>query len=167
MKVDFHYYQMLLNEGIRIIIPPENFLLFRFSTYRINLASNLDAGKQVTVTVETVHSHTLKPYPSQITQAEKQLVQFQANVLFLSPYKTTTQTTTITCASNNIESYTKTVKPVHASDSTITYGPFEDKAAFSQVSMLFINKQGKKLKCILFRKARPKFTERIAWESLE
>ena len=90
----------------------------------------------MTVTVETVHSHTLKPYPSQITQAEKQLVQFQANVLFLSPYKTTTQTTTVTCASNNIESYTKTVKPVHASDSTITYGPFEDKAAFSQVRML-------------------------------
>lgn len=54
------------------------------------------------------------------------------NLYFYSPYPTTSQTTTVTTTNANVESYTKT-KPVSQSDTTINYGPFEDKAPFSEV----------------------------------
>lgn len=100
--------------------------------YRVSLSPALEAGKSVTIDVETVFSHALRPFPAEITQAEKQLVVYESNLYFYSPYKTTTQTSVVSLASSNIESYTKT-KPVSTSDNTITYGPYENKAAFSQV----------------------------------
>ncbi|KAH9510178.1 proteasome regulatory particle base subunit [Bulinus truncatus] len=102
--------------------------------YRISLQSALDAGKSVVVDVEAIFAHVLKPYPSEITQAEKQLVVLETNLYFYSPYKTNSQTTVITTANSNIESYTKT-KPVSQSDNLITYGPFEDKAPFSEAQL--------------------------------
>lgn len=99
--------------------------------YRIDLPNSLGAGRSLTVDVETVFSNSLRPYPAQIAQSEKQYVQFNADLFFYSPYKTTTQTTTVKCATSTIESYTKT-KPVSTSDSTISYGPYEKKDSFSE-----------------------------------
>ena len=101
--------------------------------YRIDFATPLEAGKDIKVEVETFFPHTLTPFPSEIAQSEKQLVKFTTNTHFYSPYKTTKQTTTINTVSSNIESYTKTVKPVSAQDNAVTYGPFENKGAFSEV----------------------------------
>ena len=100
--------------------------------YSIALDTPLGAGKQIVVNVETVHSHSLQPYPAQIAQSEKQYVKFDCNMYMYSPYKVTTQTTIVNTATSNIESYTKT-SPVSVSDSTITYGPFTDKEPFSEV----------------------------------
>jgi len=102
--------------------------------FRVDLPSALGAGKDTTVEVEATFTHCLKPYPSKITQAEKQFVEFAGNSHFYSPYKTSTLTTIVNCASSTIESYTKT-KPVSASESTITYGPYENLPAFSQSAM--------------------------------
>ena len=104
--------------------------------YRIDLSSALEAGKTVKVTVETAFSHSLVAYPAEITQAEKQLVKFSFNAYLYSPYKVTKQSSTVKCASSSIESYTKTFKPTSASDAEITYGPYENKAAFSEVSKI-------------------------------
>lgn len=103
--------------------------------YRIDLASPVGAGKEAKVTVETVFSNSLAPYPAEITQAEKQLVKFTFNAFLYSPYKVTKQTTTVKCASSNIESYTKTVKPASSQDAEITYGPYDNKAAFSEAEV--------------------------------
>ncbi|CAH1784946.1 unnamed protein product [Owenia fusiformis] len=103
--------------------------------YRIDLPSQLAAGKSIDVTVETIYSHGLKAYPSHIKQSEKQFVQFSSNLYHYSPYKTTTQTTIVNCASSSIESYTKK-KPVSTSDSTITYGPFETREPFQDDEMV-------------------------------
>ena len=72
------------------------------------------------------------------SQAEKQLVVLEANLYFYSAYPTTSQTTTVVTTSSNVESYTKT-KPVSQSDTSIIYGPYEDKAAFSEVNFSAIN----------------------------
>lgn len=103
--------------------------------YRIDFASPLAAGKDVKVDVESYFAHTLLPYPSEIAQSEKQLVKFSTSAVFYSPYKTTKQTTTLNTVSSNIESYTKTIKPVSSQDNSITYGPFEDKEAFSEAEV--------------------------------
>lgn len=99
--------------------------------WRVQLPNKLNAGKSMTVVVEALFSHLLQPYPTQITQAEKQYVRFSGNLVFFSPYKTDTQTTKVTVATSTIESYTKT-KPVSATDNAISYGPFESREPFSE-----------------------------------
>ena len=110
-------------------------ILFSFRNakfYRVEFPKRLDAGAKITVDVETVFANAMKPYPAQITQAEKQFMLFTGNVYYYSPYMTTEQTTTVNCFSSTIESYTKT-KPVVTAENTITYGPYEKKSSFSQV----------------------------------
>ena len=103
--------------------------------YRVQLPSGLDAGKTITVDVEAAFAHALTPYPSQITQAEKQYVIFEGNLYFYSPYKTLSQKTSVTTSSTTLESYTKT-KPVSLSENVISYGPYEEKPAFSEVGIV-------------------------------
>jgi len=101
------------------------------SFFRVELDPALAAGKTSTFEVEAVFSHVLQPYPSEIQQAEKQLVVYEGNLYFYSPYSTTSQSTLVSTTNSNVESYTKT-KPVSQSESSITYGPYEDKAPFSE-----------------------------------
>jgi len=103
--------------------------------YRIDLPFALDAGKELTLDVETVFGHTLLPYPTHISQSEKQLVKFTGNVYFFTPYKTQTLTTVVTCTTSAIDYYTKE-KPVTSSDKTITYGPYENVEPFKQVELV-------------------------------
>lgn len=99
----------------------------------MELKSGVDSGKQVTLEVETSFSHALQAYPSQITQAEKQLVRFAANLYLFSTYLVKSQTLIINTPSSAIQSYTK-IQPVKVSDNTITYGPYENVEPFTQVS---------------------------------
>lgn len=75
--------------------------------------------------VETVFTNSLQPYPTHITQNERQLVRYFGNAYFYSPYKTVTQKTTIQLASKAVESFTA-VKPSSQSDGVVTYGPYEN-----------------------------------------
>jgi Ribophorin I. len=86
------------------------------------------------VDVETVCTHLLTAHPASITQKEKQLVMYHGNHYFYSPYRVAKQTTVVNLGTRNIESYTK-LKPVSQTDSTITYGPYENIRQFSIVSM--------------------------------
>uniref|UniRef100_A0A672I2D3 Dolichyl-diphosphooligosaccharide--protein glycosyltransferase subunit 1 n=1 Tax=Salarias fasciatus TaxID=181472 RepID=A0A672I2D3_SALFA len=74
-------------------------------------------------------SHVLRPFPTHITQAERQLVIFQGNHYLYSPYPTRSQTTRVRLASKTVESYTKLGNPSKA-DEIIEYGPFRDVAPF-------------------------------------
>ena len=103
--------------------------------WRINLASSLEPGKSVHVDVESVYAHALAPFPTKIKQAEKQLVVFNGNVYLYSPYKITTQTTTVTLSTSSVESYSKSPKPVAQSDKTITYGPYESREPFTEAEL--------------------------------
>lgn len=97
---------------------------------------NLPAGStNAVVYIETVFTKSLKPYPTSIAQTERQLVQYFGNVYVYSPFKTVTQKTTVHLSSRNVESYTQ-FKPAAQSDSTITYGPYDNVAAFSTEPMV-------------------------------
>lgn len=102
--------------------------------WRIQLPSALSSGKSITVDVDTTFSHALTPFPREITQAEKQFVVFTGNLYLFSPYKVTKQSTVVTTASSKIETYTK-VKPFSQSETTINYGPYEDKEAYSEAEL--------------------------------
>ncbi|XP_030893905.1 dolichyl-diphosphooligosaccharide--protein glycosyltransferase subunit 1-like [Leptonychotes weddellii] len=101
----------------------------RFFTVKLPVA--LDPGAKVLVIVETVYTHVLQPYPTQITQSEKQFVVFEGNHYFYSPYPTKTQTMRVKLASRNVESYTKLGNPTRSED-LLDYGPFRDIPAYSQ-----------------------------------
>jgi oligosaccharyltransferase complex subunit alpha (ribophorin I) len=102
----------------------------RFFTVKLPVA--LDPGSKISVVVETVYTHVLHPYPTQITQSEKQFVVFEGNHYFYSPYPTKTQTMRVKLASRNVESYTKLGNPSRSED-VLDYGPFKDIPAYSQV----------------------------------
>lgn len=99
--------------------------------YTVTLKDALAAGKTVKVLVETVQAHHLEPHPAQISQKEKQLVRYRGNAYLYSPYPVAAQTTKVQLGSSNVESFTK-VKPSSQSDSTITYGPYDNVAPFTE-----------------------------------
>lgn len=102
-------------------------------TFSMTLPAGGAANPPV-VYIETVFTKSLKPYPTAISQTERQLVQYFGNVYFYSPFKTVTQKTTVHLSSRNVESYTQ-FKPAVHSDTTITYGPYDNVAAFSTEPM--------------------------------
>uniref|UniRef100_A0AAQ5X9Q5 Dolichyl-diphosphooligosaccharide--protein glycosyltransferase subunit 1 n=1 Tax=Amphiprion ocellaris TaxID=80972 RepID=A0AAQ5X9Q5_AMPOC len=102
--------------------------------YKVHLPSSLAAGAQLKAKVEMTFSHVLKPFPTHITQAERQLVVFQGNHYLYSPYPTRSQTTRVRLASKTVESYTKLGNP-SKTDEIIEYGPFRDVAPFSEDTM--------------------------------
>lgn len=103
--------------------------------FQAQLPSALAAGAKLRVKVETVYSHILTPFPTHITQAERQLVVFQGNHYLYSPYPTRSQTTRVRLASKTVESYTKLGNP-SKNEEVIEYGPFKDVPAFSQVNRM-------------------------------
>uniref|UniRef100_A0A8C4HPV0 Dolichyl-diphosphooligosaccharide--protein glycosyltransferase subunit 1 n=1 Tax=Dicentrarchus labrax TaxID=13489 RepID=A0A8C4HPV0_DICLA len=110
----------------------DHFCLGQF--YKVQLPSTLAAGAQLKAKVEMTFSHVLKPFPTQITQAERQLVVFQGNHYLYSPYPTRSQTTRVRLASKTVESYTKLGNP-SKNDEIVEYGPFRDVAPFSEDTM--------------------------------
>jgi oligosaccharyltransferase complex subunit alpha (ribophorin I) len=92
------------------------------------------------IEVETILTHYLSPYPTEILQAERQMVLYNGNHYFLSPYPTKSQTTKIKLSSGSLESYSK-LKPTSHSDNTITYGPYENtpNKAVSKLQVHFEN----------------------------
>lgn len=79
------------------------------------------------ITIECTFAKALQPYPTTITQAERQLVRYFGSGYFYSPYKTLTQKTIIQLASRSVESFTP-LKPSIHSDTQIVYGPYENIA---------------------------------------
>ena len=103
-------------------------------TFEVKLLKPLGSGQSVSIVVEMVFSHALKPFPHKIGQGEKQSVVLEGNHYFFTPYKTKKQTTTIKLPSATVESYSK-LKPSSQSESTITYGPYEDIEPLKKSSM--------------------------------
>ena len=101
---------------------------------RIAFASPLAAGSKASVTVQTTIPSIVVPYPAEITQSEKQLLQFFGNHYVLSPYATDSQTTELELANKNIESMSR-VQPVKVSESKISYGPYTDVPAFGSAEL--------------------------------
>ena len=99
-------------------------------TYRVTLPSPLGTQEAVTVVVKSVFTHAITAHPSEITQTEKQLVQYIGNAYILTFYRCKTQNTNFNLPSSNIESYTR-VSPVSTDGSTISYGPYSDTTPYS------------------------------------
>ncbi|KAK3148492.1 hypothetical protein QOZ80_3BG0295720 [Eleusine coracana subsp. coracana] len=93
------------------------------------LPKPLEKGKTLHLDVLTVFTHSLQPFPEEITQAEAQLVVYQDSAHYLSPYPVKAQTLTIRLPGGRVESYTR--QNAKLVDSELKYGPFQDLPPFS------------------------------------
>ncbi|XP_021917698.1 dolichyl-diphosphooligosaccharide--protein glycosyltransferase subunit 1 isoform X2 [Zootermopsis nevadensis] len=98
--------------------------------WRIEMKDVLKPGETAVVDVETVYTLQLIPHPASITQKDKQLVLYNGNHYFYSPYPVKEQSTIVNLGTRNVESYTK-LKPSSQSENIITYGSYEDVPPFS------------------------------------
>ncbi|GAB2215890.1 hypothetical protein Droror1_Dr00023651 [Drosera rotundifolia] len=98
--------------------------------YSVSLPKELSDGETITLEALAVFTHVLKPFPEEITQDNYQLVLFQENSYFFSPYAVKTQTLSIKLPDTRIESYTK-LESTKLQRSEIKYGPYQDVASFS------------------------------------
>ncbi|RRT59475.1 hypothetical protein B296_00041229, partial [Ensete ventricosum] len=105
-------------------MPPE------LTFYSVSLPKGLEKGGTVSLDVLAVFTHSLQPFPEEITQADGQLVVYQDSAYYLSPYTVKVQTLGIRLPGGRVESYTK-FPNAKLVDSEITYGPFESLPAFS------------------------------------
>lgn len=108
--------------------------------YRVELKDAVNAGSTAVITSDTVLTKTLQPYPTAITQQEDQLVKYNGNLYFYSPYPVTSQKTTVLVNTKSVESFTK-VKPFTQQDGTIQYGPYTNIGPFKneQLSLHYKN----------------------------
>ena len=98
--------------------------------FKVELGFRLKPGDSVDVTTEEVFVHAMTPFPTKISQSEKQYVVFSGNHYYYSPYTVKKQTTTVSLATSSVESHTK-LKPSSLSDNAVTYGPYSDVEAYS------------------------------------
>ncbi|XP_059484296.1 dolichyl-diphosphooligosaccharide--protein glycosyltransferase subunit 1 [Neocloeon triangulifer] len=99
--------------------------------WKLELRSDITAGRTLPLSIDLVLGRGLIPHPSQITQKEKQLVLFEGNAYYFSPYLTEKQTLTVNLGTSSVESFAR-VQPVSQSDTKITYGPYEKVAPFKE-----------------------------------
>ncbi|XP_049873768.1 dolichyl-diphosphooligosaccharide--protein glycosyltransferase subunit 1 [Pectinophora gossypiella] len=99
--------------------------------WRVDLKDAVNAGSTAIVNAEYVFTKALLPYPTAITQQEDQLVTYNGNLYFYTPYQVTSQKTSVILNTKSVESFTK-VKPFTQQDGTILYGPFTNTGPFSE-----------------------------------
>ena len=99
--------------------------------WKIDLKKPLNKGDSVKVDVELILGKAVEMLPKEISQRERQLALFKGNHYLYSPYVVKSQTTKVKLPSSSVESYSRSVKPVSMSDSTVVYGPYVNTEAFT------------------------------------
>lgn len=105
-----------------------------YVVYRVQLSKALAPSAGLKLVAKFYFSHSMTPFPASIGQAERQLVRYNDNHFFFTPYQTSSQTTTVKLPSAAIESKTEQAPTTVRGDS-IEYGPYEDISAYSVSNM--------------------------------
>ncbi|UYV65123.1 RPN1 [Cordylochernes scorpioides] len=108
-----------------------------YQRYDITLNGPLSAGSSRHMVVHTVLTKYLRPYPSHVSQTQKQLVVYEDSHVVPTVHPCRQQQTSVVLPSpSSVESYSRNLKPAAHSDDTITYGPYENIAPYSYDKML-------------------------------
>ncbi|KAK9283982.1 hypothetical protein L1049_012240 [Liquidambar formosana] len=98
--------------------------------FSISLLNPLKTGETVTLEVLYILTHSLEPFPAEISQSESQLVYYRDGAIILSPYHIKQQTTFIKTPSTKVESFTR-VEPMNRAGTELKYGPYDDHQPYS------------------------------------
>lgn len=94
--------------------------------YSVQLSTPLKPGGTTTLEVLYVLTHSLEPFPAEISQSESQLVYYRDSAVLLSPYNVLEQVTYIKMPSNRIESFTR-VDPTSRAGTELKYGTYNNQ----------------------------------------
>lgn len=103
--------------------------------YSVLLDAPLKPGETITLEVLYVLTHSLEPFPAEISQSESQLVYYRDSAVLLSPYHVLEQVTYIKMPSNRIESFTR-VDPTSRAGTEVKYGTYSNQAPNSYLPIL-------------------------------
>ncbi|KAL4621464.1 hypothetical protein ACB092_06G229600 [Castanea dentata] len=108
--------------------------------FSVSLVNPLSAGETLTIEVLYILTHSLEPFPVEISQSESQLVYYHDSAIILSPYDIKKQTTFLKTPSTKLESFTK-VEPTNRAGTELKYGPYENQSphSFSPIIVHFEN----------------------------
>ncbi|XP_046961692.1 dolichyl-diphosphooligosaccharide--protein glycosyltransferase subunit 1 [Vanessa cardui] len=99
--------------------------------WRVELKEAINAASTAIIATESVYTKALQPFPTAITQQEDQLVKYNGNLYFYSPYNVVSQKTNVILNTKSVESFTK-IKPFSQQDGTIAYGSYSNIAPFTE-----------------------------------
>ncbi|XP_027365735.1 dolichyl-diphosphooligosaccharide--protein glycosyltransferase subunit 1B [Abrus precatorius] len=103
--------------------------------FSITLLTPLRKGETTTLEVLYILTHSLEPFPVEISQSESQLVYFHDSAILLSPYHVKQQTTFIKTPSTRVESFT-VVEPTKRAGTELKYGPYDNYHPYSYSPVL-------------------------------
>lgn len=98
--------------------------------YSISLLKPLNKGGSVSIEVLYILTHSLVPFPAEISQSDSQLVYYHDSAVVLSPYLIKQQITLLKTPSTKVESFTR-VEPTDHHGTEIKYGPYEESPPYS------------------------------------
>lgn len=98
--------------------------------YTISLIKPLVKGETTTLEILYVLTHSLEPFPVEISQSESQLVYFHDSAIILSPYHIKDQATVVKTPTSKVESFTP-VEPTSRVGTELRYGPYQDRTPYS------------------------------------
>lgn len=98
--------------------------------FSVSLRSPLKAGETTVLEAFYIVTHSLEPFPAEISQSEAQLVYYRDSAILLSPYHVVEQVTYIKTPSNKVESFTR-VDPTSRSETELKYGVYNDRPPYS------------------------------------
>lgn len=92
-------------------------------------------GETAVIEVFYILTHSLEPFPAEISQSESQLVYYRDNAVLLSPYHVVEQIMYIKTPTNKIESFTR-VDPTNRAGTELKYGHFYDHPPYHSSPIL-------------------------------
>jgi len=111
-----------------------------YALFRSVLKNPLVPGHSAELKVELVFTHTMTPFPSEITQSERQLVRYNDNHYWYSLYRTDSVKTKVKLSSSSVQSNSE-LSPSSVKADVVSYGPYKDVAplSYSPLSLHFEN----------------------------
>lgn len=91
-------------------------------------------ASSVRIQVDTIYTRHLSSQPRIFTYNEPELLVYEGNLYFYSPYYTVVQTLHVIMPSKNVSEFSY-IEPVHFTDAVIHYGPYNDIGPFSVESI--------------------------------
>ncbi|VVC26266.1 Ribophorin I [Cinara cedri] len=112
----------------------------QFYQIDFNATRPLRLKSRTPIVIEYVLTNALYPHPEEITQKDRQLMMFNGNAYFYSPYKTLKSSIKFQTGTRRIEDYT-IFNPVSLSSGDVIYGPYGslESFAYSKVSIHYDN----------------------------
>lgn len=112
----------------------------QFYQIDFNTSRPLRSKGRAPLVIEYVLTNALHPHPEEITQKDRQLMMFNGNFFFYSPYKSLKSSIKYQTGTRRIEDYTN-LSPVSLSSGDIIYGPHGsvEPFAYSKISIHYDN----------------------------